>query len=147
MREHDSPQQWQAFVQGQAADAEQMLAHLTECEACMEIYTALLEQADIPAPPPGMTEEILSRVKPQKTQVVFLPQLLKVVLSATLAIAIWVGTSALIPPDVNLQAAEARAQQQAERLDKQIEKERQRAMEPKPHSWDWKDIFTEREGE
>lgn len=147
MNGHYSREQWQAFVQGKAAEPEQMLAHLTACEECMELYTALLMQADIPAPPRGMTEEILSRIQPQKTQVVFLPQLLRVLLSATLAIIVWVGTSAFIAPDANLQKAEARAQQQTEWMDKQIEKERRRAIEYKPLSWDWKTIFTEKEGE
>lgn len=147
MSGHYSRQQWQQFVAGQAEEREQMLEHLTACAQCMEVYTALIEQADSPAPPRGMTEEILSRVTPQKTVVTVLPQLIKLLLSATLAVAVWIGSSVLVPPDANMQAAQARAQQQAARIDEKIQKEQQRARQSKRMDWNWMDLLTGKGGE
>lgn len=139
---HYSRAQWQAFADGKAAEQAQMLEHLTVCEACMEQYTEVVQLSVSIAPPRGMTEEILSRVAPQRTVVAILPQMMKVVLSAALAVAVWIGSSALITPDTASQAAQARVEQQIARMDRQIQKQRQRAEQPKPAYWDLKALLT-----
>lgn len=144
---HYSRAQWQAFVDGKTAEQAQMLEHLTVCEACMERYTEVLQQSVSIAPPRGMTEEILSRVAPQRTVVAILPQMMKVFLSAALAVTVWIGSSVLITPDTASQAAQMRVEQQIARMDRQIQKQRQRAEQPKPAYWDLKALLTGKGGE
>ncbi len=141
MAEHYTKKEWLAFLRHEAPSYGQMLEHLTGCPQCMKEYTALLQESVLLTPPRGMKEEILEQAAPQKTVVAILPQVMKVLLCSSLSLAVWIGSSYLVAPGAVSQAAHEQIRRQVEQIDRQVQKDQQRAVRGHVLHWDWKDLW------